>query len=175
MVPLEHPSSTPRVPPDPRSTASSTPVTKSGLRTSVVAHPHVVVVGVAAVAAVAADDVDGAGAVDHRRVVRSRSPSRVGRAARPRDTCGRNARDNRPVAPNATTRAAATRGAGRAIDTASRRRATRGRAQRRGAHTREIAIRWNRTNPYMRSQRHAYTHAHARARARAQKWTQTHT
>ena len=30
-------------------------------------------------------------------------------------------------------------------------------------HARGIAIRWNRTNPHMRSQRHAYTHGHARA------------
>jgi hypothetical protein len=59
---------------------------------------HVVVV-VKCVGAVAADDVDGAGGVDHGRVPLSRSPSRAGRAASPRDTCGRRARA-RPVAPN---------------------------------------------------------------------------
>ncbi len=76
------------------------PPTESGPRTSVGARPHVLEEG----AAVAADDVDGAGGVDHGRVPRSRSPRRAGRAARPGDTCGRRARA-RPVAPNATTRA----------------------------------------------------------------------
>jgi hypothetical protein len=49
----------------------------------------------------AADDVDGAGGVDHRRVLASRSPRRAGRAASPRHPCGKRAR-HRPVAPAAT-------------------------------------------------------------------------
>ncbi len=137
-------------------------------RTSVVARPHVRVEG--DVAAVAADDVDGAGSVDHGRVPPSRSPRRARRAPRPRDTCVRRARA-RPVAPNATTHAAAERIAGRAIDAARRHRATRcaGTAPRRTqtlaryTHAREDAIRWKCTNTHMRSQRHACTHGHARA------------
>ncbi len=69
---------------------STTPPTKPGtspVRTSVGAHPHVVVVDDAAV--VATDDVDGAGGVDHGRVVISRIPSRVGRAARPGHPCSK--------------------------------------------------------------------------------------
>jgi hypothetical protein len=67
----------------------------SGPRTSVGARPHVVVVGVAG--APTAEDIDGAGGVDHGRVVISPSPRRAGRTARPRDACGRRAR-NQPMA-----------------------------------------------------------------------------
>ncbi len=65
-------------------------------RTSVGARPHVLEVdfGVAAVAS-AADDIDGAGGVDHRRVPPSVSPRRAGRAARPAHTCGQRARTDR--------------------------------------------------------------------------------
>ncbi len=147
--------------------------TESGPRTSVGARPHVV--EVAAKGGAAADDVDGAGGgVDHGRVPKSRSPRRAGRAARPVDTCGR-------------TRASP---AGR---TESNR--ARGRNARRGpsykyrkpppcdgrtrtaplaTHTREIAIRWNRTNTHMRSQRHAYAHART-ARANGHNHTHEHT
>jgi hypothetical protein len=84
-IPREYPDSTLLVPPYyPPSTPRATP-RKSGPRTSVGAHPHVVEVGAAD--AVAADDVDGAGGVDHARVPKSRSPRRVGRAAPPRHTC----------------------------------------------------------------------------------------
>ncbi len=55
-------------------------------RTSVGAHPHVLEGD--AVPALAADDVDGTGGVDHRSVVSSASPRRASRAARPRRTCG---------------------------------------------------------------------------------------
>ena len=58
------------------------------MRTSVGARPHVLVEGGAGAAA---DDVDGAGGVDHRRVPFSASPRRAGRAARPRRYCGRGA------------------------------------------------------------------------------------
>ncbi len=68
-----------------------------GPLTSVGAHPHVPVVSGAA--AVAADDVDGAGRVDHGRVVRSASPFRLDCAARPGDTCGQRA-PTRPVGAN---------------------------------------------------------------------------
>jgi hypothetical protein len=61
----------------------------SPVRTSVGADPHVIVVGAAAMAA---DDVDGAGGVDHHRRRISRSPRRAGRAARPGDTCGKRGR-----------------------------------------------------------------------------------
>ncbi len=80
------------------------------------------------------------------------------------------ARHLKPIAPNANR----ARGAGRAINTASRRRAMGGRAQRRGAHTRGIAIRWNRTNPHIRSHWHTYTHAHARARTREHRHNHAH-
>jgi hypothetical protein len=102
----------------------------------------------------------------------SRSPRRVGGAARPRDTCGRRARA-RPVAPSATTRARPpTRGAGRAITTASRRRAMGGRMQPRGARTHGRYTPTGSCNPmethnhtHMRSQRHACTHGRARTHA----------
>ena len=55
------------------------------VRTSVGAHPHVVE---GAGAAAAADDVDGAGGVDHGRVRMSGRPRRIGDHASPRDTCG---------------------------------------------------------------------------------------
>ncbi len=48
--------------------------------------PHVLVVSAVAGAA---DDVDGAGGVDHRRVPLSASPFRLEGATRPRDTCGK--------------------------------------------------------------------------------------
>ena len=85
----------------------------------------------------------------------------------------------------ATTRARRpTRGAGRAINTARRRRAVGGRMQRREAHAharyththaRGIAIRWKRTNTHMRSQRHTYTHRHARTHTNEHKHTNEHT
>ncbi len=53
--------------------------------TSVGARPHVPEVGGAIVAA---DDVDGAGSVDHGRVPSSASPRRAGRAASPHGACG---------------------------------------------------------------------------------------
>ncbi len=138
-APLEYPGSIPEYPP---STPSSNPRRESGPRTSVGARPHVVVEDGGD--ALAADDVDGAGGVDHGRVRLSRSPLRAGRAARPRDTCGRT---------RATT--------GRSHRTQPRTAPRRTHAL--ATHMRGIAIRWNRTNPYMRSQRNAYLHAHARA------------
>ena len=65
-------------------------------RTSVGARPHVPVV-VRCGAAAAADDVDGAGGVDHRRVPRSGSPRRAECAARPRRTCGQRAPTLKPM------------------------------------------------------------------------------
>jgi hypothetical protein len=73
--PLGYPVSTPeypRVPPR--------------VGTSAGADPHVVFAG--AVTVYAAEDVDGAGGVDHGRVVTSRSPSRAGRTIGEGDTCG---------------------------------------------------------------------------------------
>ncbi len=102
-------------------------------RTTVGARPHVV--DVAAVAVAAADDVDGAGGVDHGRVPISRSPFRLGRAARPGDTCGRRASPAGGTDRNHA-RAAATQGAGRAIDTARRGRAMGGRMLPRDARAR---------------------------------------
>jgi hypothetical protein len=108
QIALEYPKSTPtasRVPGTPQNPASTLPRPRSIIkipvapsqtnppsdqfrpRTSVGARPHVVVVGAAE--AGAADDVDGAGGVDHRRVRKSRSPRRAGGAACPRHTCGR--------------------------------------------------------------------------------------
>ncbi len=54
--------------------------------TSVGALPDVAEGGRGAVAA--ADDVDGAGGVDHGRVAKSFTPRRAGRTVCPRDTCG---------------------------------------------------------------------------------------
>ncbi len=64
------------------------------VRTSVSALPHIWRAGGGA-----ADDVDGAGGVDHGRVVRSASPRRAGRAIRPGHTCVRPTRATRPMAP----------------------------------------------------------------------------
>jgi hypothetical protein len=127
--------------------------------------------------AVAADDVDGAGGIDHGRVPTSRSPRHAGRTIGERRSCSQRARA-RPVAPNATTRAAAKRAAGRAKNTASHRRAMGWRAQRRGAHTRSLRTHTSdtparRCNPiemheptHVRSQRHACTDARARTDVR---------
>jgi hypothetical protein len=168
LVPLHTPSSTLS------STPRPPPLDVVRPRTSVGARPHVVQVGAAA--AVAADDVDGAGGVDHGRVVISRGPRRAGRAARPRDTCGRTRATtgrSRRTQPRARGR-----NARRGPSYKYRKPPCDGRARRAprrthalATHARGSAIRWNRTNPHMRSQRHAYTHG----RTRARKWTQTHT
>ncbi len=97
-VPLGFPCSTRGVAPRP----SDHPPDRVRPRTSVGAHPHVQVGGGAILAA---DDVDSAGGVDHRRVVSSRSPRRAECAARPRHTCG--LAGDRPMAPTQHARAAA--------------------------------------------------------------------
>jgi hypothetical protein len=136
-VPRDFPSSFPQYPcttPEyPLEYPPNTPLDRVRPRTSVRAHPHVRVEG-GALGAAAADDVDGAGGVDHGRVRISRSPSRAGRAARPVHPCGRRARLAKPDRSHRTQPRARGRrraGAGRAINTARRRRASRVRAQRR--------------------------------------------
>jgi hypothetical protein len=76
-----NPRSTPYVPP---STQDAPDIVRP--RTSVGARPHVLEAGAGGIAA--ADDVDGAGGVDHGCVPKSASPRRRECAARPRDTCG---------------------------------------------------------------------------------------
>jgi hypothetical protein len=144
----------------PWSTLQRTPPTPPS-RTSVGARPDVVAEDAVA-AASAADDVDGAGGVDHGRVPISRSPSRLGRAARPRDTCGRTRATtgrSRRTQPRARGR-----NAGRAINTADARRATGRRTQRRGARARAA----------IQSDGNAQTHAHALTEARIHARTRAH-
>ncbi len=62
--------------------------TRVRVRTSVGNHPDVVEVEGVVEAAAAADDVDGAGGVDHGRVVCSDTPRRADGATSPSGTCG---------------------------------------------------------------------------------------
>ncbi len=73
------------------STPSSTPL--STVRTFIGTRPHVVIKGGAA----AADQVYGAGGVDHGRVPISGSPRRVGRDRTPCDACGTPAMPTTPA------------------------------------------------------------------------------
>ncbi len=98
---MEYPNSYPLIhrvpricPPSPPPLPLST-VTGSGPRTSVGADPHVLEDGAAPVAA---DDVDGAGSVDHGRVPLSATPRRVARAGGPGRACRRTAAGERPMA-----------------------------------------------------------------------------
>ncbi len=104
--PLEYPYGTPRVPPEyPSNTpyypvlppwypskyapSTSPSIRASPVRTSVGADPNVLEAGAGgADVAEAADDVDGAGVVDHGRVPPSRSPRRAGRTGREPKSCG---------------------------------------------------------------------------------------
>ncbi len=102
----------------------------------------------------AANDVDCAGGVDHRRVLSSHSPRRAGRTARPGRTCGHEG--DRPMAStaNKNTHVAARAFARRAINTASPRCATGGPTQlARHTHTQSF-----------------FTHTHSRSSS-----THTHT
>ncbi len=86
-VSLDYPSSTPSPPVVPPRVPPTTPLDRVRPRTSVGARPHVVVPSDGAGVAPAADDVDGAGGVDHGRVPISRSPRRGHRTASPHGTC----------------------------------------------------------------------------------------
>jgi hypothetical protein len=151
-----------------------------GPRTSVDARPHVLadVATAAADAPAAADDVDGAGGVDHGRVVSSRSPFRLEGAVAEGSACGKRARHLKPVAPDRNRARAA---AGRAICTAGPRRATPAPTQPpRRTHTvvphthvhpthilRKDACRWNgQTHSSARTRTHECTDTRARAHTR---------
>jgi hypothetical protein len=88
---MEHPLFTTKVPLEyPQAPVGCTPHS-SLVRTSVDAHPDVLAEG----AVEAADDVDGAGGVNHGRVVSSGSPRRVGGAGGPGHACGTNGQRKR--------------------------------------------------------------------------------
>jgi hypothetical protein len=72
---------------------------RSSVRTSVGALPHVLVED-AVLVVVAAEDVDGAGGVDHGSLGHARAPRGAGSNTRPRLTCG-NQTDDQPMT-NAT-------------------------------------------------------------------------
>jgi hypothetical protein len=135
------------------------------------ARPHVLKAAaiVSAVVAFAADDVDGAGGVDHGRVGSSRFPRRVGRAARPGDTCGRRARA-RPVAPNRNHARAAERLTPQ-IAAVPREYARRRSAPARALHTRARVCY---TRAKTQSDGNARTHAHALTEARMHAQTCAH-
>ncbi len=175
MVPNHYPLvSTPPYPPSTPLASRASPV-----RTSVGALPHILQVGVAA--AVAADDVDGAGGVDHGRVVRSRTPLRAGRTARPRRAC---VHTSKPT--DGTNTARSTHGgrphvAGRSINTAKVPMG--GPAQPRAARTHTRAKMQNcrntctraHTKAHMPGHTQAYAHTDARANANANTRKDTHT
>ncbi len=90
----------------PRKPFSTKPQPLSRVRTFVCPRPHVAVVGVRSTKAFinywtvgAADDVDGAGGIDHGRVPSSGTPRRAGGAQAPRHACG--TRAERPMSANA--------------------------------------------------------------------------
>jgi hypothetical protein len=124
----------------------------------------------------AADDVDGAGGVDHGRVLISRIPSRAGRAARPRDTCGRTRATTKAGRTEPQPRARPpTRGADRAINTASHRRAMGKRAQRGGARTRRSVTHAVHARAHRQTKRRARAHTHTHTQTRTHTQTHTHT
>jgi hypothetical protein len=92
-VPRQYPCSPSRYPKYPPSTplAAECPLENprlSPVRTSVGAHPHIHQLRGSSLVDPAADDVDGAGGVDHGRVQNSRTPRRAGGTTRPRHTFG---------------------------------------------------------------------------------------
>ncbi len=140
--------------------------------TSVGALPNIIIEGVVA-GALAADDVDGAGAVDHGRVPRSASPRRAGRTAHPHGTCSKRALIDK------RTRGAGD--AGRAINTAGCCRATRVPGQTQ-SHTRSLHTHTHIQTPthtiaHVHALTDTYTHArtHARTHIRKHTHTRTHT
>jgi hypothetical protein len=163
-----------------RSRMSSTEYTRVRSRTSVGAHPHVLQAdneaGCAVGAPLAADDVDGAGGVDHGRVVTSRSPRRRECATRPPHTCGQLARTERwhqlktEKAYKASTRhGCAIRGQAQRCGTRAQSFYTHTHAHVEHTHAQKCI------NTHARTHTHTHTHTLAHTHTRKQTHMQTHT
>jgi hypothetical protein len=168
QVPPKYPHSTHAPPPPPLGWVRP--------RTSVGARPHVVVV---VAAAEAADDVDGAGGVDHGRVPGSANPLRAGRTARPGHACGQRAR-HRPMAPNANKHAQplvrrSTTARREGPHSAAAHARVRNYTSVSNTHKREDEIRWRCTHARTRALTKARVHGHTRARSRTRTAPRAHT